>query len=250
MDFLNRFSGTTSGASSFNPQTLFKFTQLTPTVQKHVEKVYATLAASLLVAAGGVYFNLLTGIGGWLTMLTFVGCVFMLASTPAQPEKLNKRYMLLAGAAFSQGASLGPLIGAALGMDAAIVLTAFLGTSALFACFSAAAMVSRRRSFLYLGGSLASAISILMVTRLATWIFPAARSLAFTAELYGGLAIFMGYVLFDTQVIVEQAFNGQLDHVKHALDLFVDFAAIFVRLLVILMQKEQRREESDRRKRK
>jgi len=34
------------------------------------------------------------------------------------------------------------------------------------------------------------------------------------------------------QLIIEKANAGQLDHVKHALDLFVDFAAIFVRLLV------------------
>ena len=33
-------------------------------------------------------------------------------------------------------------------------------------------------------------------------------------------------------MIVEKANAGQMDHVKHALDLFVDFAAIFVRLLV------------------
>jgi Bax inhibitor 1 len=55
------------------------------------------------------------------------------------------RYALLAGAAFSQGASLGPLIAAAAMMDAGLVLTAFCGTAILFACFSLAALVSRRR---------------------------------------------------------------------------------------------------------
>jgi len=39
------------------------------------------------------------------------------------------RYALLAGAAFSQGASLGPLIAAAVAMDSGLVLTAFLGTA-------------------------------------------------------------------------------------------------------------------------
>jgi hypothetical protein len=56
-----------------------------------------------------------------------------------------RRYALLAGAAFSQGASLGPLIAAAAMMDAGLVLTAFCGTAILFACFSLAALVSRRR---------------------------------------------------------------------------------------------------------
>ena len=34
------------------------------------------------------------------------------------------------------------------------------------------------------------------------------------------------------QLIIERAYAGDKDHVKHALDLFVDFAAIFVRILV------------------
>ena len=45
------------------------------------------------------------------------------------------------------------------------------------------------------------------------------------------------------QVIVEKAERGDSDHIKHALDLFVDFAAIFVRILVIMLQNTERREE-------
>ncbi len=45
--------------------------------------------------------------------------------------------------------------------------------------------------------------------------------IAFSAELYGGLLVFAGYVLFDTQLIVEKAAVGYTDHVKAALDLQV-----------------------------
>lgn len=46
---------------------------------------------------------------------------------------------------------------------------------------------------------LSSALSTLALMRLATWIF-GGRALLFEAELYGGLLIFSGYTLFDTQV--------------------------------------------------
>jgi FtsH-binding integral membrane protein len=57
----------------------------------YTAQVYATLAAALLVSAAGCYVNILTGLGGWLTMLTFVGSVVWLSATPPEPRNLNKR---------------------------------------------------------------------------------------------------------------------------------------------------------------
>lgn len=54
------------------------------------------------------------------------------------------------------------------------------------------------------------------------------------------------FVLFDTQMIMEKRRAGSTDCVKHSLDLFIDLVSIFRRLLVILMQKEER----EQRKRK
>lgn len=254
MDYVDRFSGRGSFAEQLNPATLFKFSDLTVPVQQHLQRVYITLAGALLAAAAGVYTNLVSGIGGWLAIVGFIGSTFWLASTPANPASLNKRYGLLGGAAFSQGLTVGPLVGAALHVNSGILVTAFLATAAVFACFSAAAVVSRRRSWLYLGGLLSSAISIMTVMRLGAWLFSsrsgAGNGFVYAAELYGGLVVFLGYILFDTQMIIEKASAGDMDPVKHALDLFVDFAAVFVRLLVILLQKEGQKEDERRRSKK
>ncbi len=56
------------------------------------------------------------------------------------------------------------------------------------------------RSYLFLGGFLSSAVSAMMLLRLGSWMFGGRGGFAYTAELYGGLAVFIGYVLFDTQV--------------------------------------------------
>ncbi len=48
------------------------------------------------------------------------------------------RYGLLAGAAFCNGFVVGPLVDMALGLHPAMVLTAFLATASIFACFSGA----------------------------------------------------------------------------------------------------------------
>lgn len=47
--------------------------------------------------------------------------------------------------------------------------------------------------------------------------------------------MFVGYIVVDTQEIVERAHLGDLDYVKHALTLFTDLAAVFVRILIIMV---------------
>jgi FtsH-binding integral membrane protein len=73
-------------------------------------QVYATLAVTLAVAALGCYVNILTGIGGVLGMLGCIGCAIALGAVPASPATTRKRQALLAGAAFSQGTCLGPIV--------------------------------------------------------------------------------------------------------------------------------------------
>ena len=60
-------------------------------------------------------------------------------------------------------------------------------------------------------------------------------TLSLSLQLYFGLLVFVGYIVVDTQDIIEKAHLGDLDYVKHALTLFTDFAAVFVRILIIMV---------------
>lgn len=48
-------------------------------------------------------------------------------------------------------------------------------------------------------------------------------------------------------MIIERAYAGEKDQIQHALSLFVDFMAIFVRILIILMQNGEKKEKRKRR---
>lgn len=46
-----------------------------------------------------------------------------------------------------------------------------------------------------------------------------------------------GFVLFDTQMIMEKRRNGSTDCIKHSMELFFDLVSMFRHLLIILTQK-------------
>jgi Bax inhibitor 1 len=98
-------------------------------------------------------------------------------------------------------------------------LTAFVGTMCIFACFSAAAMFAEGRTRMYLAGWLSSGLTVLFWLGLANFFFRSGFLL--NIQLYGGLFVFVGFVVYDTQLIIEKANNGQKDFVRHALELFL-----------------------------
>ena len=57
------------------------------------------------------------------------------------------------------------------------------------------------------------------------------------AHIWIGLAVFCGFIMFDTQLIIRKARNGDKDFIAHSLDLFIDFVQVFRKVLILLMQK-------------
>ncbi|CAH9091898.1 unnamed protein product [Cuscuta epithymum] len=241
--------------SFFNPESpnrwsydsLKNFRQISPIVQNHLKQVYLALCCALLASAAGAYLHVLWNIGGILTTIGCIGSIAWMLSCP--PYEEQKRVALLMAAALFEGASIGPLIGVAIDFDSSILVSAIVGCALAFGCFSAAAMVARRREYLYLGGLLSSGLSLLFWMQFATSIFGGSIVL-FKFELYFGLLIFIGYIVVDTQAIIEKAHYGDLDYVKHALTLFTDFVAVFVRILIIMLRNASEKEEEKKRKRR
>jgi len=232
---------------------VFKFTNLDSRVQKHLARVYSTLGVAMAIAALGCYAHIAYGVGGVATQLVSLGSLMGLAFLNANdPHTLYQRYGCLAAFSFCSGAALGPITNLALILNPGVILSAFLSTCAVFTCFTVSALITQRRTYMFLGGYLASAVMAFMVLRLSAWLTGSLNSTAvFNLELYGGLLMFSAYILYDTQLIVEKAHAGDFDHVRHALDLLVDVLAVFVRILVVLLKRaEDKRREEERKKRR
>merc|ERR1711970_927600 len=129
--------------------------------------------------------------------------------------------MGLLGFAFLTGLGLGPLLSMAIMVNPSLVPSAFMLTSAIFACFTGAALFAPDGKYLYLGGTLLSGLSLLLFGFLNIFF---RSQLLFQARLYIGLAIFCGFIMFDTQVIIRKARNGDKDSIAHSLDLFIDLS--------------------------
>ena len=133
------------------------------------------------------------------------------------------------------GMGMGPLLETVIDFDPSIVMTALIGTIVLFGSFSLCAIFAERGKFLYLGGTLMTLLSSMLILSIANLFF--GSYLLFQAHLYLGLLLMSGFVLYDTQLIIEKRRNGDKDFVTHSVDLFIDFIGIFRRLLILLTQK-------------
>jgi len=218
---------------SLDTGILFKSTDISQRTQQHLSHVYATLAMAVATCVGGVAIDLRFHFGG---ILSTIGMLMLAITLAIDQDKTNfqKRLTILAGYGFLQGLSMGPLMELALHVDPAIIVTALIGTVTIFVCFSLAAITSPRRSYFFLGGMISSALSFLCVLSLISLFWR--PMFIYTFHLYAGLAIFSAYIIYDTQMIIEKSEAGSQDVVGHALELFIDLAAIFIRLVIILLR--------------
>eukprot|EP00252_Welwitschia_mirabilis_P026105 TRINITY_DN838_c0_g1_i2.p1 TRINITY_DN838_c0_g1~~TRINITY_DN838_c0_g1_i2.p1 ORF type:complete len:251 (-),score=19.87 TRINITY_DN838_c0_g1_i2:270-1022(-) len=242
------FSEYASAYPRWDYGSLKNFNRISPHVQNHLKRVYLTLCCALVTAAVGVYLHLLWNIGGILTAIGGIATLFWLFSIPPVPYNEAKRLKLLMACALLNGASMGPLVDIVITVDPSILLSAFVGSALVFACFSAAAILAQRREYLFLGGFLASGLSILMWLQFVSTLFGSSDAL-YTFEVYLGLVLFLGYIIFDTQMIIERAYHGDYDYIHHSLDLFTNFVAVFVRMLVIMMKHAVSKSEEKKKKR-
>lgn len=139
-----------------------------------------------------------------------------------------QKYALWGGFNLAQAAVLSPL----LFLQPAILAQAGLYTVAMMGSIAFVGATAKQEKYLYIGGPLLAGAAIVVVSGFAPLVLPATaiRTLMWTERLwlYGGLAVFGGFTLYDVQKILRHARMAeqgliQKDTVNESIHLELDF---------------------------
>jgi len=163
------------------------------------------------------------------------------------PDNYVQKYALWGAFNLTQAAILAPLMF----MQPALLARAGLYTIGLMGSIAFVGATAKQEKYLYLGGPLLAGVVIVALSGFAPLVLPATavRSLMWTENiwLYGGLAVFGGFTLYDVQKILHHARLAERgvirkDAVNESISLELDFLNIFIRMVQILgMSRNNRR---------
>ncbi|KAF2002176.1 hypothetical protein P154DRAFT_431634 [Amniculicola lignicola CBS 123094] len=180
------------------------------------------------------------GVGLVGSIGTMYGCL------ATDPKNYVQKYALWTAFNITQAALLSPLMF----MQPALLARAGLYTFGMMGSIAFVGATAKQEKYLYLGGPLLAGVAIVALSGLAPMVIPATatRTLMMTENLwlYGGLAVFGGFTLYDVQKILQHARlaeQGLLrkDAVNESIKLELDFINIFVRMVQILAMSQNRR---------
>lgn len=135
-------------------------------------------------------------------------------------------------------------------MQPAILARAGLYTVGMMGSIAFIGATAKQEKYLYLGGPLLAGVVVVALSGFAPMILPATatRALAFSENiwLYGGLAVFGGFTLYDVQKILHHARMSERglvrkDVVNESVSLELDFLNIFIRMVQILGMSNRRK---------
>lgn len=229
-----------------------RLTDLPAPVRRHVAQVYAHLARLAGVASASCFFSTRTSLLGVLQhpLILFgalMFCSYQIYGTEPTPLTVARRRNYSYAYAALIGVSLQPFVDLAVLVNPSVITMTLIVTFLVFASFSVTALRTQSRSLLYLGGLLSSLLSYMVIGNLVNHFFLRSMSFMF-AEMYLGIAIFCGFVMFSTQIMVRDAEDGNMDVVGHAMGLFSDMVNLFIRIGVLLLDRERESKEKRRRR--
>lgn len=136
-------------------------------------------------------------------MAALIGTSMVLQSIPYQPGFGAKQLAWI-----THSAMIGAVIAPMAFLGGPILLRAAWYTAGVVGGLSAVAICAPSEKFLNMGGPLAIGLGVVFASSIGTWFLPPTTALGaglYSVALYGGLVLFSGFLLYDTQRIIHAA---------------------------------------------
>ncbi|KAL9115885.1 MAG: hypothetical protein Q9227_000253 [Pyrenula ochraceoflavens] len=177
-------------------------------------------------------------------LVVSIGSMYGTFST--SPDNYVQKYAFWSTFNLAQAAILSPL----LFLQPALLARAGLYTVGMMGSIAFVGATAKQEKYLYLGGPLLAGVACVAIAGFAPLVLPAtaARTLMWSERiwLYGGLAVFGGFTLYDVQKILAHARMAEQglvrkDIVNESVSLELDFLNIFIRMVQILGMSQRRK---------
>eukprot|EP00211_Chloroparvula_japonica_P007337 CAMPEP_0119131684 /NCGR_PEP_ID=MMETSP1310-20130426/10520_1 /TAXON_ID=464262 /ORGANISM="Genus nov. species nov., Strain RCC2339" /LENGTH=332 /DNA_ID=CAMNT_0007122275 /DNA_START=106 /DNA_END=1104 /DNA_ORIENTATION=- len=226
-----------------HPQTMYS-----TTARKRISATYAYLAGGIGYTAAAATAMFRSGIAykmmqmnPWLLLGgSLVATIGTMIGTQAIPyNNTIPKHLMWLGFNTCIAASLAPMgvLGGPLVLKAATITGCVVGGLSLTAACAPS------ETWLQMRGPLSIGLGVVIASSFGQLLFPAS-SMLYNIGLYGGLAVFGGFVLYDTAKIrraAEVVPAGHYDPVNFSIGVYMDSVNIFVRVAQILAMNQGRR---------
>ncbi|BHF82324.1 hypothetical protein SprV_0802546100 [Sparganum proliferum] len=233
-------------------------------VRQRIHSTYAYLAGGAAVAGASAvalarnasFVRVMTSGGllaplGMLAVSIGAGVVCQMVPYPENGGKFNTKHLAWLAYAASLGGVLAPICF----IGGPILTRAAIYTGGIVGGLSAVAASAPSDRFLMWGGPLAMGLGVVFISSLGSmFLSPMGRLGAglYAVSLYGGLVLFSGFLLYDTQLVVRRAeqhpapnpyptiYGVQemrvrpFDPINNSIHILLDSINIFVRMVAIL----------------
>ena len=221
--------------NNFNLDGLFDFSDLAPSTQHHLRRVYSYLSSGIAVALLffmlGQYFPSYAPIFTFFGILALVADIALIFMNRNSPNGRRVGFASLYGYASSVGGNLGSYIS---GLDQntrmsmyRYMMSAFVSVLVIFVLFSIFALLTSNRAGVY--GMVTLSSLVLAIFGIFFWGYSYVIS-ALISSLY---------IVSDTQNIIYRQKRGQGDPIYDAKMLFVDLVRLFYRILEYFQKKDK-----------
>lgn len=202
--------------------------------------VFRTPALMNIVASGGL-------IAMGVSIAAMIGTGMIARSIPYEPGFGKKQLAWMAHCAV-----MGTVIAPICILGGPILYRAAWYTAGMVGGLSTVAACAPSDKFLYMGGPLAMGFGVVFASSLASAFLPPTTALGAgvaSLSLYGGLILFGGFILYDTQKIIHRAENHPnygfglkpYDPINNSIGIYVDTLNIFIRIAQILAMQGGKR---------